>query len=103
MHKELRVVFDVSFVGCGDSTEYRETAVLWLRIWVSGLFVGLSGHNVSFLVPWYSSKSGLTHKHIVKHMVKQIGRAVLYLPNDATAVELEDDSSRRRCCAGHEI
>ena len=44
--------------------------MLWLRIWVLGPFMGLSGPSVSFLVPRFPSKSGLIHKHIVKHIVK---------------------------------
>ena len=36
------------------------------RIWVWGPFVGLPGHI--FVVPRFPSKSGLIHKHIVKHI-----------------------------------
>jgi hypothetical protein len=44
-------------------------AVRWLRIWVLGCFMGLPGPSISFLVPRFPSKSGLIHKHIVKHIV----------------------------------
>jgi hypothetical protein len=48
-------------------------SVLWYPVYMRAKhIVGLSGHSVSFfqvLVPRFPSKSGLIHKHIVKHIV----------------------------------